>query len=207
MPLPKSITAVTPLSKTLAVFIFILLPFIGFYLGIQYEKSQNVSSAPITIPTPAPVEDDTVFCTMDAKACPDGSYVGRIPPNCEFAPCQIATIEPITCPFGVKICPDGTTAKRIPPSCQFALCPTQSPNSIIKSKTYTSQYNYFSFTYPGNWKISGYDSTNEPNFLSLYLNNHSTGAQIWFINAPPGHGCGMGAIKTIHKNSKRCIKR
>lgn len=26
-------------------------------------------------------------CTMDAKLCPDGSYVGRTGPNCEFAPC------------------------------------------------------------------------------------------------------------------------
>lgn len=28
-----------------------------------------------------------VACTMDAKMCPDGSYVGRVGPNCEFAPC------------------------------------------------------------------------------------------------------------------------
>lgn len=26
-------------------------------------------------------------CTQEAKQCPDGSYVGRIGPNCEFAPC------------------------------------------------------------------------------------------------------------------------
>lgn len=26
-------------------------------------------------------------CTLDAKMCPDGSYVGRIGPNCEFAAC------------------------------------------------------------------------------------------------------------------------
>lgn len=26
----------------------------------------------------------TVICTMDAKMCPDGSYVGRTGPNCEF---------------------------------------------------------------------------------------------------------------------------
>ena len=30
---------------------------------------------------------DQVFCTMDAKMCPDGSYVGRVAPNCEFAAC------------------------------------------------------------------------------------------------------------------------
>jgi hypothetical protein len=29
-----------------------------------------------------------VACTMEAKACPDGSYVGRNPDkNCEFNPC------------------------------------------------------------------------------------------------------------------------
>ncbi len=33
-------------------------------------------------------------CTMEAKLCPDGSSVGRIGPNCDFAPCpneQIAS--------------------------------------------------------------------------------------------------------------------
>ena len=28
-----------------------------------------------------------VACTMEAKLCPDGSYVGRTGLNCEFAPC------------------------------------------------------------------------------------------------------------------------
>jgi endonuclease YncB( thermonuclease family) len=28
-----------------------------------------------------------VVCTMDAKQCPDGSFVSRTGPNCEFAPC------------------------------------------------------------------------------------------------------------------------
>lgn len=26
-------------------------------------------------------------CTADAMLCPDGSYVGRVPPDCNFAPC------------------------------------------------------------------------------------------------------------------------
>ena len=28
-----------------------------------------------------------IACTMEAMECPDGSYVGRSGPNCEFAPC------------------------------------------------------------------------------------------------------------------------
>lgn len=30
---------------------------------------------------------EAVACTMDARVCPDGSYVGRVPPSCNFAPC------------------------------------------------------------------------------------------------------------------------
>lgn len=34
-------------------------------------------------------------CTQDARLCPDGSYVGRVGPNCTFAPCPNCT-----CPQG-----------------------------------------------------------------------------------------------------------
>ena len=45
-------------------------------------------------PTPSeyqngPNEEEPVFCTQDAMLCPDGSYVGRVAPNCEFAQCPI----------------------------------------------------------------------------------------------------------------------
>lgn len=29
-------------------------------------------------------------CTIEAKMCPDGTFVGRMGPNCEFAPCPKA---------------------------------------------------------------------------------------------------------------------
>lgn len=32
-------------------------------------------------------EKDMVFCTMEAKQCADGSYVGRQGPDCAFALC------------------------------------------------------------------------------------------------------------------------
>jgi hypothetical protein len=34
-----------------------------------------------------------IACTEEAKLCPDGSYVGRVPPNCEFAPCPNGTCK------------------------------------------------------------------------------------------------------------------
>ncbi|MFH1392973.1 MAG: Gmad2 immunoglobulin-like domain-containing protein [Patescibacteria group bacterium] len=32
-------------------------------------------------------EPPATACTQEAKQCPDGSYVGRTGPNCEFTPC------------------------------------------------------------------------------------------------------------------------
>ena len=32
-------------------------------------------------------QNQPIACTADAKICPDGTAVGRVGPNCEFAPC------------------------------------------------------------------------------------------------------------------------
>ncbi|KKW19896.1 MAG: hypothetical protein UY63_C0005G0079 [Parcubacteria group bacterium GW2011_GWA2_51_10] len=37
-----------------------------------------------------PRSDGPVACTMEAKQCPDGSFVGRTGPKCEFAECPSA---------------------------------------------------------------------------------------------------------------------
>lgn len=34
-------------------------------------------------------QQETVVCTQEVKQCPDGSYVSRTGPNCEFAQCPI----------------------------------------------------------------------------------------------------------------------
>jgi hypothetical protein len=140
MKISKSLTTVTPLSKTLAAILFITLPFVGFYLGMQYERGihpqgteqpsvfekltcrkwetvcdpNSLTDAggcnairicvdhlttptipdpidPTSIPTQTPLrsvpKDEGIACTQEAKTCPDGSYVGRQGPRCEFAPC------------------------------------------------------------------------------------------------------------------------
>ena len=33
------------------------------------------------------ISPELVVCTADARMCPDGTYVGRIPPKCEFVAC------------------------------------------------------------------------------------------------------------------------
>ena len=89
---------------------------------------------------------DPVFCTQDVQECPDGSFVGRVGPQCEFAPCPVYlkcntnddcdipehVCDPEQgicvdmnhgCPEDVRICFDGTTVQRVPPSCDFPECP------------------------------------------------------------------------------------
>jgi hypothetical protein len=58
--------------------IIIALALIGFGLWLF---------APGYLPWAGEAGSEAVACTLDAKMCPDGSYVGRIPPSCEFAAC------------------------------------------------------------------------------------------------------------------------
>lgn len=43
MILPKSLTTVTPLSKILAGVLFVVLPVVGFFMGMEYQKSITTS--------------------------------------------------------------------------------------------------------------------------------------------------------------------
>lgn len=65
----------------------IILPIIIIVLaavGIGYYVFTR-EGAPLQ--PPMVNEPEPVACTMDAKLCPDGSYVGRQGPNCEFTAC------------------------------------------------------------------------------------------------------------------------
>jgi uncharacterized protein (UPF0179 family) len=83
-------------------------------------------------------ESNTTMCTQEAKQCPDGSYVTRTGPNCEFAPCpgekkHKSTTDyqgggqtegtPKMCTQEAKQCPDGSYVTRTGPNCEFAPCP------------------------------------------------------------------------------------
>lgn len=83
MNLPKELTTVTPLSKAVALLLFISLPIVGFMFGMNYQ-----AGAYDNLIKPVPT-GEPVACTMDAKICPDGTAVGRTPPNCAFEACPV----------------------------------------------------------------------------------------------------------------------
>lgn len=75
-----------------------------------------------TVIVPIPPKPEPVACTMEAKMCDDGSYVGRNPDKaCEFDACP--TIK--ACTDDAKICPDGSAVGRdAKNNCEFKECPS-----------------------------------------------------------------------------------
>jgi hypothetical protein len=70
MNLPKCCTTVTPLSKTLAMILFVALPFAGFKLGQEYQKTlepSSLSEKQITTSkiTPDLTSDDTAVASKN----------------------------------------------------------------------------------------------------------------------------------------------
>lgn len=63
-----------------------LAALVGVFFALRYL----IPPAPWTIPGHTD-DGGTVACTMDAKMCPDGSSVARVPPSCDFALCPAAT--------------------------------------------------------------------------------------------------------------------
>lgn len=68
------------------------------------ERPENVpADSPLVPPvdgdTPVGSPEDSIMCTMDAKMCPDGSFVGRTGPDCAFAACpdEMPTAGEIVC--------------------------------------------------------------------------------------------------------------
>lgn len=61
--------------KILSVIILVIIISSFVYLKQSKKESNNTSKV--------------VICTMDAKLCPDGSSVGRVGPDCEFAKCPV----------------------------------------------------------------------------------------------------------------------
>jgi len=57
--------------KKILILLIILIVLVGIWFVLDFIKKS----------------EKPVACTMDAKLCSDGSYVGRVPPDCDFASC------------------------------------------------------------------------------------------------------------------------
>ena len=95
MSLPKELITVTPLSKTIALILFILLPFVGFSLGLNYQKQiddiqQGNTVQHISTPTPTVQyvsqehPDWNAFIGKSSYSQQLGKFVLFIPSTCKL---------------------------------------------------------------------------------------------------------------------------
>lgn len=70
-------------SKNKVILLIIFLILVGVGAGLYFTFVYKPKTA----------QPNVVFCTQDAKMCPDGSYVGRTGPKCEFTPCPEINID------------------------------------------------------------------------------------------------------------------
>ena len=71
--------------------IAVILFFVGGAVGVGYFYWDDITNFLSS------KDEGPVACAMDAKICPDGSSVGRVPPDCEFAECPCVVKEKVKC--------------------------------------------------------------------------------------------------------------
>ncbi|MDD5274878.1 MAG: hypothetical protein PHR16_02220 [Methylovulum sp.] len=61
----------------------------GFVSFVQQLRtiSPNPNTTAYSITPVVACAEAITFCTLDVNQCPDGLFVGRVPPSCEFAAC------------------------------------------------------------------------------------------------------------------------
>jgi len=85
----------TSKHKGILSVIFLVLLVLGVTFLVWFTFSDQADRPPMPVdplpmptePRPEPMPTEPVFCTQEAMLCPDGSYVGRTGPNCEFTQC------------------------------------------------------------------------------------------------------------------------
>ena len=109
--LPKSFTTVTTLSKALAAVLFITFPFLGFYLGMQYEKRLHPQLSILTPPAKLPAR--TQPTPASTLITPPAGCRFEIDPNspCKPCPADQPACRMMNCaPNKILVCPTGTTS-------------------------------------------------------------------------------------------------
>src|SRR6185369_1373395 len=106
------------------VLAFVCLLCLGGFGFIYYLMKH-----PPIVPIPP---SGNVACTLEAKQCSDGSYVGRDPANnCEFKDCPVTGSK--VCTDDVKMCPDGSYVSRDSANnCVFKDCPSTSVSACTQ---------------------------------------------------------------------------
>lgn len=117
-----------------------------------------------------PIQNNPVACTQEAKLCPDGSYVGRSGPNCEFSACPVVTATPTPASLS-----SGITGKiTIGPTCAVQPVPSNpscdpqpyQATVIVKTADGQNEITRFTSKADGTFKVT----LNPGNYLLVPVN-------------------------------------
>lgn len=75
------------IAVSLAVFITTIILFIKIQNKETVEKFPEEKVNEEIFEEDKKTPEGPVYCTQDVMKCPDGSYVGREPPDCNFRKC------------------------------------------------------------------------------------------------------------------------
>jgi hypothetical protein len=81
---------------------------------VDGQQAFRAPYSPQTPQMPVNPGNRPIACTMEAKMCPDGSYVSRTGPNCEFAPCPGGTGGAMPTPAPVPVPEEPTGVPDLP---------------------------------------------------------------------------------------------
>lgn len=98
----------TKIAIVIGIFVLIV--------GVVFAISQFIKNS----------EPEPIACTLEARLCPDGSYVGRTGPNCEFAECPN--------PGAIKASGTIIGKVNIGPLCPVEPCPVPKPDPYSSRK-------------------------------------------------------------------------
>ncbi len=80
-------------SKILILIVLVVLLFAAVAVRNSLQVYTDRPAQGTETPSPSDPDGGMIACTMDAMMCPDGSYVGRTGPNCQFVCPEITTLR------------------------------------------------------------------------------------------------------------------
>jgi hypothetical protein len=107
------------ISTIIIIVVTLILAGVAVFTAMRLYQLRQTSVTPLA---PSSRPEAATTCTLDAKTCPDGTSVGRVAPNCDFAPCPGGDVPASSCSLSFTL-----TAETPSPSPSPTGSPTVSP--------------------------------------------------------------------------------
>ena len=70
------------LKRSYLIVLIVIAALLVLFISLVSKKSYRKTT-----------DNGVIYCATDVQACPDGSYVSRIPPECNFGTCEVSIVN------------------------------------------------------------------------------------------------------------------